>query len=932
MGKLSIAPSTTSSSLDIFPYRPAFGHDGQEIVLWANYFKLEAKPRTIYKYGLTVNQQPQPSGDQAGSTAGGADRPPREAKGAKLQRIITLALGQIHNATLATEFKAQVISLTELNLPASNTVQVNYTEPGRNRVEIWNVSFGAPVPIQLDELLTYLTRMVDPAGDTAFPKFPDELDALGVIVGHTARADNNAVAVGRGRFFATDARKEQAPMPHGSLLSIIRGYFQSVRPATGRLLLNVNVTHGIFRASLSLADMFAAAGINKMNDASSGSSQFTYHAETVNRYLNRAKISIRSPANPQQTVQRFMTGLARKTDGQKEEKPPRFDPAAVSRFGSPYTTKFFLRKPAPGSTATIIPGLKYDDYNTVAEYFLKKYNVKADRNLPLINIGTTNRPEYMLAEHCTIVGGQPMKTRLSPAEQDAMIKFACRSPPENALSITTKARELLRLDNNTLLSSFGLSVAKNLVTVRGRELQPPAVSYNKGAVVQPVDGGWHMRNVRVVKSGANITNWSFIYAQDSRNPAAISHAATEFGRQCRRTGLQIPEKPTGNGVGIAFDLNENTFKQAFSKLKAAQFVLVVLPRKDTALYNVIKKVADVDLGVPTVCVVEEKFTTERGQAGYCTNVALKLNLKMGGVNQSLQKDREHALIKSGKTMVVGYDVTHPTNIAIRRDKEGNEIRPPSMVGLVASVDKDLAQWPAESWSNQGGVEMLDERLVDAFKRRLDLWQTKNNRQLPENILIYRDGVSEGQFKTVLDQELPHIRKACKDVYEARKLKQPRITIIVSVKRHQTRFYPTDPGHIHHRSKSTKEGTVVDRGVTNVRYWDFFLQAHASLQGTARPAHYTVLLDEIFRADHGENAAHALETLTHDMCYLFGRATKAVSICPPAYYADLVCTRARLHKAELFDENRSVQSGGTSGSGTIQARQVHPNLKNTMYYI
>lgn len=105
-----------------------------------------------------------------------------------------------------------------------------------------------------------------------------------------------------------------------------------------------------------------------------------------------------------------------------------------------------------------------------------------------------------------------------------------------------------------------------------------------------------------------------------------------------------------------------------------------------------------------------------------------------------------------------------------------------------------------------------------------------------------------------------------------------------------------------------------------------------MTGTARPAHYTVLLDEIFRADHGENAAHALETLTHDMCYLFGRATKAVSICPPAYYADLVCTRARLHKAELFDENRSVQSGGTSGSGTIQARQVHPNLKNTMYYI
>lgn len=68
-----------------------------------------------------------------------------------------------------------------------------------------------------------------------------------------------------------------------------------------------------------------------------------------------------------------------------------------------------------------------------------------------------------------------------------------------------------------------------------------------------------------------------------------------------------------------------------------------------------------------------------------------------------------------------------------------------------------------------------------------------------------------------------------------------------------------------------------------------------------------------------------------MCYLYGRATKAVSICPPAYYADLVCTRARLHKAELYEDNRSDNSAG-SGQAAVKARQVHDNLKDTMYYI
>jgi len=100
-------------------------------------------------------------------------------------------------------------------------------------------------------------------------------------------------------------------------------------------------------------------------------------------------------------------------------------------------------------------------------------------------------------------------------------------------------------------------------------------------------------------------------------------------------------------------------------------------------------------------------------------------------------------------------------------------------------------------------------------------------------------------------------------------------------------------------------------------------------GTARPAHYTVLLDEIFRADYGKEAANALEKLTHDMCYLYGRATKAVSICPPAYYADIVCTRARCHNAGLFEGSDTASMVSTASTSV---RNVHPALKNTMYYI
>lgn len=77
-------------------------------------------------------------------------------------------------------------------------------------------------------------------------------------------------------------------------------------------------------------------------------------------------------------------------------------------------------------------------------------------------------------------------------------------------------------------------------------------------------------------------------------------------------------------------------------------------------------------------------------------------------------------------------------------------------------------------------------------------------------------------------------------------------------------------------------------------------APAAIKGIARPAHYfqVVILDEIFRqrapTAKDDGPANRLEDLTHKMCYLFRQATKAVSVCPPAYYANLVCERAQCY--------------------------------------
>ncbi|KAJ4193059.1 hypothetical protein NW759_016602 [Fusarium solani] len=237
------------------------------------------------------------------------------------------------------------------------------------------------------------------------------------------------------------------------------------------------------------------------------------------------------------------------------------------------------------------------------------------------------------------------------------------------------------------------------------------------------------------------------------------------------------------------------------------------------------------------------YAKERGQDQYFANVALKFNLKLGGNNQLLDKQRL-GIINEDKTMVVGIDVTHPS--------PGSSSRAPSIAGMVASVDRWLTQWPAVLRVQAGARQEMVTDLSDMLKSRLQPWKTKGYHQsLPENILVYRDGASEGQYDKVVNEELPRLRKAC-TVYPASDQKRghPHFTIIIVGKRRRTRFYPTKETDAD-RSGNPKPGTIVDRGVTEARNWDFFLQAHAAIQGTARPGHYVVVLDEIFCARYAK---------------------------------------------------------------------------------
>lgn len=920
-----------------FPTRPGYGTQGKKVVVFANYFKVSVPTElSVTRYNVEFSPH---------------------VAGKKLGRLFQLLLEvpEFARHDLASDLRSMIVSRTKLSIPNEFSKEIPYRAEGEDEALARAVTYTArivtPQTFSISDLAAFLAS-TDPNG-SPYSQKAGAIQVLNVLFGHYPQMHDGVVSIGQNRHFSVDRSQSNAKNITilGGGLESLRGYFQSVRPATGGLLLNVNVIHGVFFQPDKLDSLYVQLG--------------TGNKITLQKKLKHLRVQVTHLAPKKmkatnQEVPRVKTifGLAHVQDGRSEDHPPR-----IAEFGAgPKGVEFWLSAAPPAATnakppkkgkgkSPAGPSLPSNTYISVFDYFRRKYpNFQLDQRNPVVNVGNREHPSYLPAEVCVALPGQTIKRRLSPDQTQKMISFACRRPYDNGNSIVSAGKTVLGLNAqaNAMTARFGLTIGQSLLTVAARVLAPPPIKYRDArggqTTVVPSTGSWNMAKIKF-HTGSNLGPWTYIAFRSSREwspgvqelqPEVEKFQQFLFTSGVNAEGLiQQPLPPDIFLVDGQETDNDSKIKNIIRAMYEAKkgprpkFILCVLPYNDVAIYNSIKNIADTKAGIHTVCVVGKKFMKDKGQFQFFGNVSLKFNLKAGGINQTLDPAKL-GIISEGKTMVVGIDVTHPS--------PGSKDTAPSVAGVVASVDKWLGQWPADFRIQESRKEMV-LALEGLIIGRLKLWQ-KKNRSLPENIIVYRDGVSEGQYQLLLDQELPQIRNACRQMYSAPQTKAglPRMSIIVCGKRHHTRFYPSTVATADRRSNCAP-GTVVDRGVTDVRAWDFFIQPHECLQGTARPGHYYVILDEIFRRNKPkaplQNAADSVEDLTFNMCYLFGRATRSVSLCPPAYYADLLCTRLRCYLADYYDPNDSAATESVTSGSASQPNisvQIPDSLKDTMFYI
>jgi eukaryotic translation initiation factor 2C len=581
-----------------------------------------------------------------------------------------------------------------------------------------------------------------------------------------------------------------------------------------------------------------------------------------------------------------------------------------------WQVKAFLRENAKEYTVDIKDkATGVSKTQSVFDYFRTRYNVILQNwQLPLVSM--TKKGVVYPMEVLTLTGHQRYPFKLDEDQTAKMIKFAV-TLPHKRLEAIKEGQGWLNWQADPVMQAFGLKVDPNMLKTKARVLPNPVIQFGgpgtSGQHNPGTTGRWDLKGKKFLSTNPQpLESWGVCVFNSGRfrlEQAQVSNFIQAFVKAYKAHGGQVRnENPhifvgppdAGEAVEQALNRTGNQFK------KRPQLLIFCVPDKNAFHYLRIKKSCDCRYGI--VSQVMQNAQIQKCNPQYISNVLMKVNAKLGGCTA-------RAVSKAGvqdfkvPSLIIGADVSHasPGSVA------------PSMAALTVSMDRFAGRYAAACETNGSRVEMITEANIYSMLRPLfQHWaETVGGGKLPQHVYYFRDGVSEGQFQHVLQQEVPHMKKLLKEMNPQW---DGKFVVVVASKRHHIRFFPTpNDRNAADKNGNPLPGTLVEYDVTAPFEWDFYLNSHSAIQGTARPTHYHVLTDEIGLQPN------QFQNMIYEHSYQYVRSTTPVSLCkiphpansmcitnflsvPAVYYAHLASNRARAH------ENVAASSGPTSGPG------------------
>ncbi|XP_052848363.1 protein argonaute-2 isoform X1 [Drosophila gunungcola] len=640
-----------------------------------------------------------------------------------------------------------------------------------------------------------------------------------------APCHNKAIRAGRSFFKMSEpGQRRELDDGYEALVGLYQAFMLGDRP-----FLNVDISHKSFPIAMPVIEYLERYGLKARINNSTNLDQSRRYIEPFLRGINVVY------------------------------KPPQ----AFATAARVYKVNGLSRSPASRET------FEHDGKQiTIVNYFKSRnYNLQFPE-LHCLHVGPPMKNILVPIELCSIEEGQPLNRKDGATQVANMIRFAA-TPTNERKSKIMHLLDFFKHNLDPTISRFGIRIANDFIVVHTRTLNPPQVEYhgNKWCAVR--NGSWRMDNMRFLEPKPKAHKWAILYFDPPHGRKMHFNQVGDFERQMsnqsRTVSVSLEERAEIRGFK-----DEKNLDDCFSDLKKMQcdLAFVIIPQFG-ASYDVIKQKAELQHGILTQCI--KQFTVERKlNPQTIGNILLKVNSKLNGINHKLKDGPQQSMLKNA--MFLGADVTHPS-------PDQREI--PSVVGVAASHDPYGAAYNMQYRLQRSALEEIED-MKSITLEHLRVYQ-QYRKTYPEHILYYRDGVSDGQFPKIKNEELRGINAACAKVGI-----KPKICCVIVVKRHHTRFFPSGEPSQYNKFNNVDPGTVVDRTIVHPNEMQFFMVSHQSIQGTAKPTRYNVI------ENTGNLDIDLLQQLTYNLCHMFPRCNRSVSYPAPAYLAHLVAARGRVY--------------------------------------
>lgn len=336
------------------------------------------------------------------------------------------------------------------------------------------------------------------------------------------------------------------------------------------------------------------------------------------------------------------------------------------------------------------------------------------------------------------------------------------------------------------------------------------------------------------------------------------------------------------------DDSPHSYAQVLQDLvnKDPQLIMCVVSNDRADRYSAIKKKCCVDRAIPTQVIKARTITPKGGNPrtlmSVATKVIIQLNCKLGGIPWIVKNPLS-------SVMVVGFDVCHDP-----KDKSKSY---GALVATMYAAGKSPEPRFFSSIEPHARGEELSSFISTNIVKALRSYQKEFGAGvLPRRIIVYRDGVGEGQLSQVVKHEVSAIKGRLADVYANNPDFKVQLTIVVVSKRINSRLFQG--------GRNPPPGTIVDDIITLPERSDFYLISQTVRQGTVSPTGYNVIYDESgLKADQ-------LQVYTSKQTHLYYNWCGSVAVPAVCQYA---------HKLAFLTSQYLNQ-------------QPHQMLENRLYYL